>query len=158
VAGYRLRPVLTGKDLTVPNNPADVVMTSEIAEGQRTRLCVENQKEMQTNATCEQTAAKSPDAEPKVEMRCARAVAHSSNNFADLSQLPFRNDSDIATAEAHFGGGDEAELFIEGTTIIGSVEDETVELLLARPGDYLLQQKQGEATSAPFRLGENVND
>ena len=61
--GYRLRP-LTSKDLTVPNNPADVVMTSEIAEGQRTRLRVENQKEMQTNATCEQTAAKSPDAEP----------------------------------------------------------------------------------------------
>jgi hypothetical protein len=54
--------VLTSKDLTVPNNPADVVMTSEIADGQRTRLRVENQKEMQTNATCEQTAAKSLDA------------------------------------------------------------------------------------------------
>lgn len=54
MAGCRLRPVLTSKDLTVPNNPADVVMTSEIAEGQRTRLRVENQKEMQTNATCEQ--------------------------------------------------------------------------------------------------------
>ena len=48
MAGYRLRPVLTSKDLTVPNNPADVVMTSEIAEGQRTRLRVGNQKEMQT--------------------------------------------------------------------------------------------------------------
>jgi len=64
----------------------------------------------------------------------------------------------IATAEAHFGGGDKAELFVEGTTVIGSVEDETVELLLARPGDYLLHQKLGEATSAPFRFGENVHD
>ena len=84
MAGCRLRPALTSKDLTVPNNPADVVMTSEIAEGQRTRLRVEKQKEMQTNATCEQTAAKSPDAEPRVEMRCAQAVAHGSNNFAEF--------------------------------------------------------------------------
>jgi hypothetical protein len=93
-------------------------MTSEIAEGQHTRIRVENQKEVQTNAACEQTAAKSPDAEPRVEMRCAKAVAHSSNIFADLSPLPFRNDSVIATAEAHFGGGDKAEPFIKGTTII----------------------------------------
>jgi hypothetical protein len=64
-------------------------MTSEIAEDQRTRLRVENQKEMQTNATCEQTAAKSPDAEARVEMRCAQAVAHSPNNFADLSNCRF---------------------------------------------------------------------
>ena len=68
------------------------------------------------------------------------------------------DESVIATAEAHFGGWDKAELFIEGTTIIGSVEDETVEPLLARPGDYLLHQQLGEATSAPIWFGENVND
>ena len=68
------------------------------------------------------------------------------------------DESVIATAEAHFGRGDKAKLFIEGTTIIGSVKDETVELLLARPGDYLLHQKLGQATSAPFWFGENVND
>jgi hypothetical protein len=141
--------VLTSKDLTVPNNLADVVMTSEIAEGQHTRLRVENQAEVQTNAAFKQPAAKSPEAEPGVEMRCTKAVAHSTMRI---------DESVIATAEAHFGGGDKAEPFIEGTTVIGRVEDETVELLLARPGDYLLHQKPGEPTSAPFRLGENVND
>jgi hypothetical protein len=65
-------------------------MTPDITERQHTRLGVENQTEFQTNAAFEQTAAKSPDTEPGVKMRCAETIAHGSNDFADLPPLPFR--------------------------------------------------------------------
>ena len=65
-------------------------MPSEITERQHTGLGVENQTEFQTNAAFEQTVAEPANAKAGVEMRCAKTIAHSSNNFADLPPLPFR--------------------------------------------------------------------
>ncbi len=71
-------------------NSSNVVVRAEVAERKDARLGIKDQSELQPDAAFEQCVAKTANAEARVQMWCAEAVAHRGNYLANLFPLASR--------------------------------------------------------------------